>query len=183
MDVATRLLTAEEFAKLPDDEWVSELVRGRVVDMPPPGFPHGDIHLELAARLLEFVKARHLGKVVVGSGVILERDPDTVRAPDISVFLQRDGAAAFPPEGYTERLPELAVEIVSPSDRRPTVRRKAESYIAAGVALMWLVDPRDRTVRVYAAGVEPRVLGADDVIDGGDVLPDFSLPVADIFAL
>ncbi|MEO8084991.1 MAG: Uma2 family endonuclease, partial [Ardenticatenales bacterium] len=158
-------------------------VRGRVINMPPPGIPHGGIQADLASRLIGFVKSRRLGKVVVGSGVILERDPDTVRAPDISVFLQGDGESTSLPDGYAERMPELAVEIVSPSDRRPMVRRKAESYIAAGVALVWLIDPRDRTVRVYAAGVEPRDLRADDVLDGGDVVPGFSLPVADIFAL
>lgn len=177
-----RLLTAEEFAELPDDEWVSELVRGRVVDMPPPGIPHGNIQLELAAKLLGFVKAQGLGKVVVGSGVILERDPDTVRAPDISVFLHREGESTFVADGYTERLPELAIEIVSPSDRRPTVRRKAASYIAAGVALVWLVDPRARTASVYAAGAEPRVLREDEVLGGGDVLPGFQVVVAEIFA-
>lgn len=182
MDVATQLLTAEEFAELPEDEWVSELVRGRVVNMPPPGMGHGGIQAELAAQLLGHVKARGLGRVVVGSGVILERGPDTVRAPDVSLFLRREGEAERLPAGYTETMPDLAVEIVSPSDSRPAVRRKAESYIAAGVPLVWLVDPRARTVLVYAVGVDTRVLREGEALDGGDVLPGFAMPVADIFA-
>lgn len=183
MDVATRVLTAEEFAELPDDEWVSELVRGQVVNMPPPGMGHGGIQMELGARLLDHVKAFGLGRVVVGSGVILARGPDTVRAPDISLFLRREGVIERLSAGYAEDLPDLAVEIASPSDRRPAVRRKVESYIAAGIAMVWLVDPRARTVLVYADGVDTRVLRENDVLDGGDVLPGFTMPVADIFSL
>lgn len=183
MDVATRLLTAEEFAELPEDERVSELVRGRVVDMPPPGMGHGAIQLDLGARLLDHVKARGLGRVIVGSGVILERAPDTVRAPDISLFLRREGEVRRLSAGYSEDMPDLAVEIASPSDSRPAVRRKAESYIAAGIALVWLIDPRARTVLVYDADGDTRLLREGEVLDGGDVLPGFAIPVADVFAV
>lgn len=182
MDVATRLLTAEEFAALPEDGWVSELVRGRVVNMPPPGMGHGGMQAELAARLMGHVKPRGLGRVVVGSGVILERGPDTVRAPDVALFRSREGDDDRLPAGYAETMPDLAVEIVSPSDRRPAVRRKAESYLAAGIPLVWIVDPRARTVRVYAAGTEPRVVREGEVLDGGDVVPGFALAVAELFA-
>ena len=175
------LLTAEEFGKLlnPADGSKQELVKGRIVQMPPPKARHGIVQSKITRRVGNYVEDNRLGWVVTESGTILERDPDTVRGPDVSFY----GIARQPqvPDDYFEIPPDLAVEVLSPDDRRPRVREKIREYIRAGVALIWLVDPEARTVTVYTGSMRGTEYDDTDTLDGGTVLPGFSCPVADFF--
>jgi Uma2 family endonuclease len=178
-----RLLTAEEFARLPQPEDGSqqELVNGVVITMPPPSFYHGLCCNRIGRKLGNFVDEARAGFVTNNdSGVILARDPDTVRGPDVA-FWGRERLLEPPREGYPSIPPDLVVEVLSPSDVFTKVQRKVQQYLRAGVRLIWVVVPEDRSVAVYRPGQEPRILSDGEVLGGEDVLPGFSCPVADLF--
>jgi Uma2 family endonuclease len=182
MAVTRTLVTAADLERMPRDPLNRyELVQGELVRMTPVGGEHGEIALRFGARLLEHVKARDLGTVMVEVGFRLTTDPDTVRAPDIS-FL---GAERVPPggvpRGYITGAPDLAVEVVSPDDTAAEIDAKVQEYLAHGSRLVLVVHPRTRTVTAYLPDGAARVLRAPDAIDGGDVLPGLSLPVDQLF--
>jgi Uma2 family endonuclease len=176
-------MTAEELARLPDDGHRYDLLRGELLRMGPAGGEHGEIALDIGARLHTFVKAQQLGKTYAAeTGFYLARDPDTVLGPD-AAFVHRDRVP--PPaerRGFVPVVPDLAVEIVSPSDSASDVLDKITSYLDAGVRVVWLVEPRRRTLTVYHADRSARILRADDELDGGDVLPGFRLRISELFA-
>ena len=133
-------------------------------------------------RLGSFIESRKLGVYTTSdSGVWLERDPDTVREPDVAFF----SAEKSPPDervtGYAQVAPDLAVEIVSPSDRLPAVNDKALMWLRYGVRLVWVVRPDERRVDVHRDGHPVAMLTESDALDGQDVLPGFSCPVREIF--
>lgn len=176
-----QLLTAAEFAKLPNpaDGSKQELVKGRIRQVPPPKGRHGQVQLEIGARLREVVKPNRLGWVVTESGVVIDTNPDTVRGPDVAFYsITRQPQM---PEDYFEIPPDIAVEVLSPDDRRPAVREKIREYVRAGVSLVWLVDPETRTVTVYAGSMRGTEYDETDTLDGGTVLPGFTCPVVDLF--
>ncbi len=180
--VAARLITAEEFGRVPEppDGSKEELVKGVVVTMPPPKGRRGFVQLKIGRLLGNFVEDRRLGWVVTESGTILERDPDTVRGPDVAFYsIVRH---PNPPGDYFEIPPDLAVEVLSPDDRRAAVREKIREYVAAGARLVWLVDPETRTVLVYRGSLRGTEYDEADTLDGGDVLPEFNCRVVDFFA-
>lgn len=128
------------------------------------------------------MRTRGLGRVLSGgSAYVLERGPDTVRGPDIS-FVARD---RFPagrlPSVYLDGAPDLAIEILSPSNRPAEMRERVMAFLAAGSREIWLVDPREQQVRVHGADGSIDVLESTDVLTS-DLLPGFRCPVADIFA-
>jgi Uma2 family endonuclease len=175
-----RLLTAEDLYGLPDDDQDYELVEGRLVVSEPPGWTHGDIAASIAAALVPFVRAHGLGRVVVESGYVLARRPDTVRGPDVS-FVRADRLpAADVAHRFYEGAPDLAIEIVSPDDRAAEVARTVQGYLRAGTRAVWVVYPDTRSIVVHGPDGLARLHGPDDAIDGGDVLPGFSAPVAEL---
>jgi Uma2 family endonuclease len=116
------------------------------------------------------------------SGVILERDPDTVRGPDVALYEDAQTFAELHPK-YGEVPPVLAVEILSPNDRADRVTRKIMDYLRSSVRLVWLIDPEARTVTVYQPDSGPRLVEESEELDGGEALPDFRCRVADFFLL
>lgn len=177
-----RLYTAEELPDLRDERGFGyELVDGRLVVCEPANHGHGMIAVNVSAALHAFVRPRRLGSVAVETGYVLRRGPDTVRGPDVS-FLRRDrvprGTAR---ERFVEGNPDLAVEVVSPNNRAGEIGRKVAGYLAAGTALVWVVYPARRTVVVHAPGGTTRMVREPDALDGGDVLPGFSLPITEVF--
>lgn len=178
----TPLLTAEEFAGLPEDGWEwTELVRGEVVREPPPVSGHGLVVGNVAFHLRRFVQHHRPGHVFVESGCVVERGPDTVRGPDVSFVASGPEGKRWRRQSYLEGAPDLAVEVVSPGNTRREMLRKAAEYLAAGARQVWILDPEGRTVTVHARGRAPRTLTAADRLDGGDLLPGFSLPVLRLF--
>jgi len=179
--VLNKLLTAEEFAALPESQDGSkeELLRGEVITMPPPKYRHGLIQIQIAYLLKCFVAPRKLGWIAAESGVVMERDPDTVFGPDVAFC----SIARHPerPENYLDIPPDLVVEVLSPDDRRKDVREKIKDYVKGGVKIVWLVDPEVRTVTVYAGSLRGTELDETETITGGDVLPEFACKVAEFF--
>lgn len=174
------LMTAEDLWQL-GSTTPGELVRGKFVHMPPTGHPHGTVEANVAAELRAFVKQRRLGKVQSGEvGIITRRNPDTVRGADV-VYISNERLAQARGDGYLDIAPELVVEIVSPNDRWTEINEKVAEYLGCGVTAVWLIDPHTRRVTCYHAPAEIRVFGIDDVLSQPDVLPDFALPVRELF--
>ena len=181
-DVGARLLTADDLLRLSGEGVRGELIRGVLYETMPTGHQHGTIVTNLVILLGNFIKSRKLGSLTASdSGVWLERDPDTVREPDIAYF----PAAKIPPEetvaGYAEAVPDLVVEIVSPSDSRRGLNDKALMWLSFGVRLVWVVDPERRTVDMHRASRRVATLHEADKLDGLDVLPGFSCEVRAAF--
>jgi len=180
-----KLLTAEDLARMPELPTGEryELAEGELIVMPPPGAFHGRFASRLDSRLRPFVEAHVLGEVFVETGYLLRRDPDTVRAPDVSfVSAARIPAGGLQEEGFFPGSPDLAVEIVSPGDLDAEVEGKVDDYLEYGTRLVWVVRPKQRTVTVYHPDGTARRLGLGDTLEGEDVLPGFILPLSDLFA-
>lgn len=173
-------MTAEQLLELPDDGMRHELVEGVLRTTAPAGARHGLIAARLLVRLGTFVQTHRLGEFFAAeTGFRLRRDPDTVRAPDVA-FVGADRAAEAGVPGFPALAPDLVAEVVSPSDRAVDVVGKALAWLDAGVRLVWVVDPQNRTVTVYRQdGVA--VLRGGDVLDGEDVLPGFALPLEELW--
>jgi Uma2 family endonuclease len=181
MTITNKLMTADELLRLPDDNMRHELVRGELQTMPPSGAEHGEIILNISGPLHEFVKRKKLGKTYgAETGFIIETQPDTVLAPDVS-FVSKDRIPPSRPKGFFEGFPDLAVEVRSPSETAKKVQKKVEDWIDAGTSVVWVIDPKTTTVTVHQKSGEPLVLEMNDELDGGDVVPGFSVPVAEIF--
>ena len=179
---ASGLITADDLLRLSSDGVRGELIRGALSETMPTGREHGQIAARLVVRLGNFVQPRKLGILTVSdSGVQLEHNPDTVREPDVAFF----SAGKSPPDervtGYAQVAPDLAVEIVSPSDRLPAVNDKALMWLRYGVRLVWVVRPDERRVDVHRDGHPVVALTESDALNGLDVLPGFSCPVREIF--
>ncbi len=173
-------LTADDLAALPDDGWRYALIRGELERMAPDNFDHGQYRDNIQVPLSVYVRRRRLGRVSANVGFTLESDPDTVLGPDVS-FVRADRMPARGGSAFPTMAPDLAVEVLSPSNTASEMARKLAIYLAAGVRLVWVVDPETRTVAVHSpAGAT--LLGEGDVLDGRDVIPGFSIPVADLFA-
>jgi Uma2 family endonuclease len=177
-----KLMTADDLFAMPDRPGRVDLIRGELHEMPPAGIEHGEISAGLIARLWFFAQQHRLGKVYSSeTGFFLFQDPDTVLGPD-AAFVRTDREP--PPSerrGYARLAPDLAVEVISPSERSGMIARKVSEYLEAGVRLLWLVEPQRHTVTVHRADRSVSVLHEPDTLDGEDVLPGFQLPVADVF--
>ena len=174
-----RLITAEEFANLPDDGKRYELVRGVVREMSHPSRDHGEVASTLVLLIKGWAKQHRLGRVRVETGHVLTRNPDTVCGPDVSfVRYARDGDVDGP---WVRGGADLAVEIRSPGDRRGEIEQRVDDFLQAGTLLVWIVDPRTRTIEVRTRGGEDRRLTEADELEGGSVLPGFRVALRDVF--
>ena len=174
----THLMTVEEFMNLDDDDsHRHELIKGELLTMPVPKRLHGRVSANLTIILGQHVRANRLGEVVAESGYHLESDPDTVLGPDVS-FVSKDREMDL--DGYYPGAPDLAVEVLSPSDRRGMVERKVAIWLANGTRSVWLVNPRCRTVEVISSLSDRRTLhDTDELVD--DAVPGFCVKVSEIF--
>ena len=178
----TRLLTADDLLRLYSEGVRGELIRGVLCETMPAGHRHGSIVANLVGELRAFVKPRRLGWLVASdSGVWLERDPDTVREPDVAFTSAEKIPLDAEIPGYAEVVPDLVVEVASPSDSRREVHDKAQMWLRNEVNLVWVVHPDARTVDVYRADGTVTTLGENDSLDGHDALPGFTCDVSAIF--
>jgi Uma2 family endonuclease len=182
-ETAQQLYTSAEFgALLDEDEYRIELVRGRLVRSPRPMPLHARLVTRLGRVLDEFVENAGTGIVLTDPGVLLARDPDTVRGPDLA-FYSND---RVPEGGYGTGFwgpPDLAVEITSPTNRASETQAKVTDYLDAGVRLVWVVDPPTRSVTSYAASGAARIIRVDEALEGDEVLHGFRVPLTKLFAL
>lgn len=182
MGAATRLLTADELFRMPDDDLWHELVEGKLITMSPPGFAHGICGNRLNVALTVFARERQLGWVAPqDTGFKLKSDPDTVRAPDVAFVSRARVPRGELPVKYWDGAPDLAVEVLSPGERLREIERKVREYLACGATAVWVVRLRTRTVTLHHAGRLPVVLGEHDALEDAAVLPGFSYPISDLF--
>ncbi len=182
MATAEALMTAEEFGQRPDPGYPEELVQGRIVAMPPPDRRHGRTCLK-AGRILDTYAEEHdLGRVMSDdSGVITERDPDTVRGADIAYYSYARLPKGPLPAGYGPEVPELVIEVRSPGDTWREIVIKVGEYLKAGVLKVVVLDPQSRKAHVYGVDEEPSVLGPEDELTVPDLLGDFRVAVHQLF--
>lgn len=185
--VETKRLTAEEFW-----EWVNrpenqdkffELDRGEVVEVTRPAEYHGVLCAWIAHLLWRYVLQRRRGCVCSNdTGLLVERDPDTLRGPDL-MFIDEPLGLEQLSRKFTQRIPQLVIEVMSPNDRLTQLNRRIGQYLERGVGLVWLVDVDVRSITVYRRDRYPRVLDDSEELTGEDVLPDLRLAVSELFTL
>ena len=177
-----KLLTAADLLRLDGEGVRGELIRGVLCETMPTGHEHGKIVTKLVIELGNFIAPRELGTLVASdSGVWLERDPDTVREPDIAFTSAEKIPLDARITGYAEVVPDLVVEVASPSDSRRVVHDKARMWLSHGVRLVWVVHPETRTVDVHQPDHAVATLGDQHALDGLDVLPGFTCDVSAVF--
>ncbi|HEX8354223.1 MAG TPA: Uma2 family endonuclease [Pyrinomonadaceae bacterium] len=189
MSTTTRLITADELLVMPHrdengNDCRLELIRGDLKVMSPSKPLHGIVCAHVAAELRDFVGEHDLG-VVVGAetGFIVERAPDTVLGVDAAFISHGRLSTVEDLDKFMPFAPDLAVEVMSPSNTAREMREKVELYFAAGSRAVWVFDPKRRTAAVYASPSEVRVLSEQETLEGGEVLPGFTLDLAKLFAV
>ena len=173
------LITGEQLMRLPRHDKRYELVKGELIEMSPPGGEHGECAGRIHHFLSEFVDKHDLGRTGVESGFYLARNPDTVRGPDVLFISKERLDPGIEVEGYYEVIPDLVVEVISPNDTFHEISEKIAEYLAAGVRLVWVLNPKRRSVIVYPGG---HTLTEEDILTGGDVLPGFSVSISRLFS-
>ena len=182
MTTAVALLTAEEYAALPDDGRPTELVRGVVVPMNLPSPCHGEICLQAGHLLKQYLETHPIGRAASNDcGVITRRDPDTVRGGDIVFFSYARTPQGPLPRGYLSVPPELVFEVRSTGDRWRQIHVKVAEYLAAGVTLVCVLDQQTETAHVFHSDESPRVVKRDEELTLPEVLPDFRVVVRRFF--
>ena len=175
-------VTAEELYAL-GDIGPCELIEGEIINMPPTGDQHGNVESNFDVALKQFVQLHKLGYVRVGEvGIITRRNPDYVRGADVA-FISTERYAQRKSSGYLDVAPDLVVEVMSPNDRWSEVMKKMGEYFAIGVRLVWLADPETESVYAYRSLTDVRRFAKGDNLPGDSILPGFSVPVAEIFAV
>lgn len=176
------LITGEELSQM-SNLGRTELIKGELVQMSPTGFWHGFLENKFGVLLEAFVQKHKLGLVSVGEvGIYTGRNPDTVRAADV-VFISHQRLAQMKSTAYLDVAPELVVEILSPGDSWQEVMDKLEEYFNIGVSVVWVADPRKQQVYVYHSLTEAQRFTGNETLSGGEVLPGFTVSVAELFAV
>lgn len=182
MSTTTQITTADELFMMPDDGYCYDLIKGELRKMSPPGAEHGALAARLTIALGQYVEEHDLGEVFgAETGFKLASNPDTVLAPDLAFVSNERIPPTGIPVAYWPGAPDLAVEVVSPGNSRREIEEKITIYLAAGVRLVWIISPKQRTLTIYRANTEPVTLNESDILDGQDVLPGFQYSVARIF--
>ena len=161
----------------------TELVRGDLVVMAPAGGRHGHVAHKIGLLIGNHVLEGDLGRVFAAeTGFLLRRDPDTVRAPDVAFVAAGRLSDGETPPGFLELAPDLAVEVVSPSDSPAAVGGKVQDWLEAGTRLVWVVYPDSRSVTVHRQTGRTEELSETDLLPGAPALPEFAVAVRDLFA-
>ena len=181
-----KLVTAAEFLALPDDGRRTELVRGKIIEMPPTQWVHGKVCLALASILSKYIDQFDLGHGSVNdSGVVTEENPDTVRGTDAAFCSFSRIPKDALPVGYWPESPEIVFEVLRPSDRPGKTLTKVTEYLDAGVIAIVVIDPEDYQVHVNAKDQPPRTFSYHDSLDLKQYLPEslppWTVPVHEFF--
>lgn len=182
MSTSSHITTAAELLRLPRGQGRHELIQGELQMMSPAGFEHGAIAQRLGTKLSMHVDEKQLGVVLTAeTGFVLSRNPDTVRAPDVSFVSNKQLERCGMPQAYFPEAPALAVEVVSPDDTAEAVDGKIRDWLTAGTKLAWVIYPKGRTATVYRSLEDICVLSEQDSLAGDSVVPGFTCVIADIF--
>jgi Uma2 family endonuclease len=178
----SQLMTADELLKLPRGQFRYELVNGELRQMSPAGHNHGRIAARLTGALVSYVEAHGLGEVYAAeTGFLLRTEPDTVLAPDVAYVARERAEAVGETKGYFPGPPELAVEVLSPNDTVRAAEEKVAEWLEYGTKLIWVVSPKLHHVTVYRSRTDISLLTENDSLDGENVIPGFSYPLAALF--
>jgi Uma2 family endonuclease len=179
MTIISHPITAEAMAEMSLGEGRHELVRGVLEVRDGPKRPHAFTQGKLIYLIGRYLDEHPIGDVYGPNGIITERAPDTVRFPDISYVSH--GRWPEEDKGYLAAAPDLAVEILSPSNSAKEIEGKLGEYLKSGTKLIWVVDTQKQVVHVHGADAKPYTLGRDEILDGGHVLPGFRVAVRLLF--
>ena len=180
----TGLLTADDLLRLYSQGVRGELIRGVLHETMPAGGRHGDIASGLIGEVRAYARPRRMGRVGgTDTGIMLERNPDTVREPDVYYISAEKLPLDVEVAGYYEVVPDMVAEIYSPGDRVAEFNEKIQMWLDFGVRLVLAVYPQTRTIAAHHPGRPAVTLAYDDTLDGGEVLPGFTCPLKDIFDL
>ena len=166
---------------MPDDGFRHELVRGELRTMPYRGFLEGQVAASIATSLGVYVKTNRLGTVYAATGFLLESDPDHVRAPAVAFVRRECAESVVDRDTYFPGSPDIAVEVISPSDSYTEVEEKVADWLEAGTLAVIVVDPHRRTAKVHRSLTEVVVLTEADVLAVEDVVPGWQMSIKDIF--
>jgi Uma2 family endonuclease len=176
----TPLVTAEELpAIVAGDDYRYELVAGRVIRMSPPGWQHGVVVVRLVGLLDAHIRPHRLGAVVTEVGFKLRTNPDTVRGPDVA-FVRHERLPTEKLRGYWSGAPDLAIEVLSPSETSRDIDAKVSDYLSTGVSEVVVIDPEAETVTRHRPDQQPQVIRRGGELDLDDVVPGFHCAVSDI---
>ena len=182
MATTTRLMTADDLFDLTDDGFRYELIRGELKKMSPAGQTHGEYASNVAISLGGYVKANRLGKMYIAdTGFVLETDPDHVRAPDAAFISNERLEKIGESDRFVRGAPDVAIEVISPSDRYTEVDEKVGDWLSAGCRAVIVVNPRRRTVNVHRSPTDVIILTESDTLEIEDVVPGWRMHVKDIF--
>jgi Uma2 family endonuclease len=180
-----RLLTAADLETFPTDLPSGpvdyELDNGRLVLMTPPGGMHGSLQVRIGGHLLFQGELKGHGRAYTETGIILWRNPDRVVSPDAAFLCSKSLPAEESEQGYLTTIPELVVEVCSKNDSANFIRRKIEHYLKAGVQIVWIVEPELKSITIHRQSGLPATLSMDGVLTLEGIIPDFALPLADVF--
>ena len=180
----TGLLTADDLLRLYSQGVRGELIRGVLHETMPAGERHGHIAVALASEVRVYARPRRMGRVGgTDAGIMLERNPDTVREPDVYYISAEKMPLDVQVDGYCEVVPDMVAEVYSPSDRAAEFNEKIQMWLDFGVRLVLALYPQARTITAHRPGLPAITLAYDDTLEGGDAIPGFSCPVRDIFDL
>lgn len=183
MSTIERLLSADEYARLPENGVPTELVRGRIVTMNVPSFRHGVLCTRIGQLLANYVRDHDLGYVLCNdAGMVTQRDPDTVRGPDVSYFSYSRIPKGAPPDGYPDVAPEVVFEVRSPGDRWAKILERVSEFLAAGVIIVYVVDAKKESVRAFDADDPGRTLREGEDLTFPAPLNDLRIPVRELFS-
>jgi Uma2 family endonuclease len=180
-DMPGSLLSAEEFALLPEVGRHLALVRGQVVEEPLPGVRQGIVAAKIGIRIDRWSEAQRSGVIALRTGFILARNPDTVRGPDVCFVRAERLPPGELPDTFLDFAPDVAVEVISPSETANEVREKVQDYLAAGTALVLVLYPKTRELIAHTPDGLARTYRDDEVFTAPEVLPGFSCRVSELF--
>lgn len=176
--VPQRFITADEFRTLKSAHPYSELIAGRVIEMPSPGFLHGLVCAQIIIELGFYLRTNRSGRVISNdSGVITERNPDTVRGPDVAYYRYETLPADQSPEGYPHVPPDLVFEVKSPSDRWTDLLKKVSELLTVGVNTVCVIDPERELAQIFRGDEPVQIITAEQALEFPAVLPGWNLPL------
>lgn len=179
---STKLYTVEDLLEMEDDGCRHEIISGELVSMPPTNEEHGVFVWRMSGLLYAHHQVFPEFVCFTGdTGIHLSQDPDILLAPDLTIVRSDNLSPDSPQRTFSTTVPDLVVEVISPSERLGRINDKISAYLNAGVRLIWLVNPANRSITVHSPDQRTRILEGDDVLDGGDVLPEFRLPLDELF--
>src|SRR5262245_35467910 len=182
MSTSTAMMTADELLELPRGQCRYELINGELKTMSPSSHDHGRIAMRIGSSLAEFVWRNNLGEAYAAeTGFLLTTKPDTVLAPDAAFISEARARKGQDKKGFWRGAPDLAVEVLSPSETGPMVRRKVADWLRFGARQVWIVNSKKETVTIHRSSGESKLFTADETIEADDLLPGYRIVVREIF--